>query len=61
VGADGYTASVTLQQAREGENYLAYQLEDSPLPVLHGFPIRAVFPSLLGNKWVKWLLEIRVE
>jgi sulfite oxidase len=42
-------------------NFLAYEMNGQPLPVLHGFPLRAVFPGVVGNKWVKWLLEIRVE
>ena len=61
VGADGYSAFLTLQQARSGNNYLAYEWEGKPIPILHGFPVRAVFPSLQGNKWVKWLVEIKVE
>jgi DMSO/TMAO reductase YedYZ molybdopterin-dependent catalytic subunit len=61
VGADGYSAGLTLQQAHSGNNYLAYEWEGKPIPILHGFPVRAVFPSLQGNKWVKWLVEIIVE
>jgi DMSO/TMAO reductase YedYZ molybdopterin-dependent catalytic subunit len=61
VGADEYSASVTLDQARVSNSYLAYEWEGKPLPILHGFPVRAVFPSLQGNKWVKWLIEIKVE
>ena len=60
-GADGYSAFVTMQQARSGNNYLAYEWQGEPIPILHGFPVRAVFPSLQGNKWVKWLVEIKVE
>ncbi len=61
IGDDRYSASVTLLQARLGNNYLAYEWHDQPLPVLHGFPVRAVFSALPGNKWVKWLVEIKVE
>ena len=61
VGADQYATSVTLQQARTGNNHLAYEWEGKPIPILHGFPVRAVFPSLQGNTWVKWLVEIQVE
>lgn len=61
-GADKYFASVTLEQARAHEdNILAYEWSGQPLPILHGFPLRAVFPGLFGNKWVKWLIEIKVE
>jgi DMSO/TMAO reductase YedYZ molybdopterin-dependent catalytic subunit len=61
VGADGYSAGLTLQQAHSGNYYLAYEWEGKPIPILHGFPVRAVFPSLQGSQWVKWLVEIIVE
>ncbi len=59
--ADGYSAYVKLEEARNPRNILAYEWEGEPLPVLHGFPVRAVFPELYGSKWVKWLVEIRVR
>ena len=59
--ADGYSASLNLQEALAPENFLAYELEGQPLPVLHGFPLRAVFPGKTGFVWAKWLLEIVVE
>jgi DMSO/TMAO reductase YedYZ molybdopterin-dependent catalytic subunit len=61
LGVDGYSAFVTMQQARSGNNYLAYEWEGKPIPILHGFPVRAVFPALYGSKWVKWLVEIKVD
>lgn len=61
-GVDLYTTSLDLDTVREGENYLiAYEWEGEPLPILHGFPVRGVFPDQEGNKWVKWLLEIEVR
>lgn len=59
--ADGYGTSVSLEDALLPENYLAYELEGEPVPVLHGFPLRAVFPDKLGSFWVKWLVGIEVE
>jgi DMSO/TMAO reductase YedYZ molybdopterin-dependent catalytic subunit len=61
VGADGYRNYVTIEEARAENSILAYEWEGEPLPILHGFPVRAVFPELNGNRWVKWLLEIEVE
>lgn len=58
---DGHTAYVPIKDAREAENFLAYEWEGQPLPILHGFPVRAVFPSMYGNKWGKWLVEIVIE
>lgn len=59
--ADGYSSVLTLEEALKPANFLAYELEGEPLPVLHGFPVRAVIPAKNGNAWVKWLLTIVVE
>jgi DMSO/TMAO reductase YedYZ molybdopterin-dependent catalytic subunit len=60
ISADGYDTLVSLDLALKEENFLAYEWEDEPVPILHGFPVRAVFPALEGNKWAKWLVEIEV-
>ena len=57
--ADGYAVTVEWDEIPE-DGFLAYEWEDEPLPILHGFPVRAVFPEVYGNKWVKWLVEIEV-
>ena len=59
--ADGYWVYLDIEDALEPQNFLAYELMDQPLPVLHGFPLRAVLPDHQGNRWVKWLVEIEVE
>lgn len=61
VSADGYRATVTLAEARSGYAMLAYEWEGKALPELHGYPVRAVFPGLPGNKWVKWLVAVQVR
>ena len=61
VGADDYFASVSLDLARSDKNFLAYEWEGKPVPILHGFPVRAVFPELGGNKWIKWLVKLEVR
>lgn len=58
--ADGYSTLVTLPAATSEDNFLAYEWEGEPLPILHGFPVRAVFPELGGSSWVKWLIRIEV-
>ncbi len=60
VSADGYWTSLPLGDALAQENFLAYEQTGKPLPVLHGFPVRAVLPLQPGGKWVKWLVEIQV-
>ncbi len=59
--ADGYWVFLDLDRALGADNFLAYELMGRPLPVLHGFPLRAVLPNETGNLWVKWLVEIVVE
>lgn len=61
MSADGYATSVTMEVALSDENFLAYEWEGEPIPILHGFPVRAVFPELQGNKWIKWLVKIEVQ
>lgn len=61
VSADGYATLVEIQEALSGKNFLAYEWEGKPIPILHGFPVRAVFPESEGNKWVKWLVRIEVQ
>jgi DMSO/TMAO reductase YedYZ molybdopterin-dependent catalytic subunit len=61
VSADGYSTRATMAEVRSTKAYLAYEFEGGPVPVLHGFPARAVFPGLPGNEWAKWVVEIRVE
>jgi DMSO/TMAO reductase YedYZ molybdopterin-dependent catalytic subunit len=61
ISADGYSTEVSLAEARNGHAFLAYQWEDKALPELHGYPLRAVFPSHSGYDWAKWLVELRVH
>ena len=60
IGADQYSASMSLEAAGSGGSFLAYEWEGKALPRLHGFPLRAIFPGSEGNQWVKWLTKIEV-
>jgi len=59
-GADNYSVSRSLSDATAPKNFLAYEWEGKALPRLHGFPVRAIFPGLEGNQWVKWVVKIEV-
>jgi DMSO/TMAO reductase YedYZ molybdopterin-dependent catalytic subunit len=61
VGADGYSTAVSMAEATAEDTFLAYEWAGQPVPVLHGFPVRAVFPRLSGGQWTKWVTEIRVK
>ena len=49
IGADGYSSSVTLDEALADDSFLANEWAGKPVPILHGFPVRAVFPRLSGG------------
>lgn len=61
VSADGYDVHLPLETASEQKNFLAYEVHGKPLPIQHGFPLRAVFPDMWGSYWLKWLVEIRIS
>jgi DMSO/TMAO reductase YedYZ molybdopterin-dependent catalytic subunit len=61
VAADGYKIQVRVEDGLGDRVILAYEWNGEPLPILHGFPVRAVFPSMYGSKWIKWLVEIKLE
>jgi DMSO/TMAO reductase YedYZ molybdopterin-dependent catalytic subunit len=58
---DRYNATVPLVAGWQENSLLAYEWEGEPLPILHGFPVRAVFLDRDGNTWVKWLIKIQVR
>jgi sulfane dehydrogenase subunit SoxC len=60
ISADGYARSVPIDEELAENAFLAYEWEGEPLPILHGFPVRVVFPGISGGSWVKWLVTIKV-
>ena len=60
VALGGYSDSIPFAKAMESEVMLAYSMNGVPLPIGHGFPVRAYIPNIYGMKNVKWLREIRV-
>ena len=60
-GADGYYANISLADAMRPQSFLAYEWEGEPLPIMHGFPLRAILPEIYGSQWVKWLIKIEVQ
>jgi DMSO/TMAO reductase YedYZ molybdopterin-dependent catalytic subunit len=61
LAADGYQANIPLAEALRRQNFLAYEWQNQPVPILHGFPLRAVIPDYGGWAWVKWLVEIELK
>lgn len=57
---DGYSVGIPLAKAMEPESILAYGMNDGPLPVGHGYPLRAVIPGLYGMMSAKWIDRISI-
>jgi DMSO/TMAO reductase YedYZ molybdopterin-dependent catalytic subunit len=59
---DGFTASSPLSALTDGRNaILAVGMNDEPLPVEHGFPVRMVVPGLYGYvSATKWVVSMEV-
>ena len=60
-GVDGRTNAVTLTDVQASKYFLAYEWEGEPLPVSHGFPVRAVLTDNAGGYFIKWLQEINIS
>ena len=55
-----YAKALDIDHAMDGEVMLAWRMNDQPLPVLNGYPLRLVVPGHYGTYWVKHLNEITV-
>jgi DMSO/TMAO reductase YedYZ molybdopterin-dependent catalytic subunit len=55
-----YYESIDLVDARHPQTILAYAMNDQPLPVAHGAPLRVRIERQLGYKSAKYLLRIEL-
>lgn len=55
----GYTTSLTLEDIKETDPLLAYEVNGQPLPAEQGYPLRLVVPDRFGYKWIKWVVDIK--
>jgi sulfite dehydrogenase (cytochrome) subunit A len=55
-----FVKSLELAHANDGEVMVAYAMNDAPLPMLNGFPLRLVVPGWFATYWVKALDRIEV-
>jgi DMSO/TMAO reductase YedYZ molybdopterin-dependent catalytic subunit len=55
-----YYESVDLQDAHHPQTILAYELNDKPLPIANGAPIRVRIERQLGYKMAKYIMRIEL-
>jgi len=55
-----FIRNIPIKKALDADTILAYEMNGEALPVLHGFPLRAVVPGWEGAYSVKWLTDIQV-
>jgi hypothetical protein len=59
-GSNRFLKSLDLNNPVIDEAILAYSMNNKPLPLLNGFPLRVVVPGYFATYWLKSLTSIRV-
>ncbi|MFD1189025.1 molybdopterin-binding protein [Phenylobacterium conjunctum] len=59
-GTGDYYETIDLADARHAQTLLAYEMNDQPLPVAHGAPIRLRLERQLGYKMAKYVMRIEL-
>jgi DMSO/TMAO reductase YedYZ molybdopterin-dependent catalytic subunit len=59
-GVDGFFESVSMADMRDERTLLVYAMNEEPLPVEHGFPLRIYLPNRYGMKQPKWIQRMEV-
>lgn len=59
-GAPQFIKSIPIDIAMRDDVLVARAMNDEPLPLLHGFPLRIVVPGWFSTYWVKMLSTIEV-
>ncbi|KAJ9142947.1 Nitrate reductase 1 [Pleurostoma richardsiae] len=54
-----YVVSVPWRKVKANEVLLAWEMNDKPLPRIHGYPLRVVVFGYIGARSCKWLYEVR--
>jgi sulfite oxidase len=56
-----FGGSISRQKAFAGEVLLAWEMNGTPLPAVHGAPLRVVVPGYIGARSVIWLTQVTAQ
>jgi DMSO/TMAO reductase YedYZ molybdopterin-dependent catalytic subunit len=56
----GYTTNLPLEDVTDGKAWVVWEVNDSPLPVIHGGPARLLVPHLYFWKSAKWVSGLQL-
>jgi DMSO/TMAO reductase YedYZ molybdopterin-dependent catalytic subunit len=59
-GVPAFVKSLPVARARAADVLVAHTMNEAPLPMLNGFPLRLVVPGYYSTYWVKTLAAITV-
>ena len=59
-GPISFHRSLSLEEAKARDVFVAYAINGQPLPAAHGAPVRLVVPGCYGMASVKWLSSVEV-
>ncbi|MBI3050073.1 MAG: sulfite oxidase [Acidobacteria bacterium] len=59
--APDFIRSLPIEKAMDPDTLLAYEMNGQPLPLPHGFPLRAIVPGWEGAYSIKWLTHIQAS
>lgn len=59
-GPPPFVKSLDVDRARDADVIVAWAMNDRPLPMLNGFPVRLVVPGWYSTYWVKALSQMTV-
>ena len=57
----GVSRPIPLDKALDPDTLVAWSMNDEPLPVDNGFPLRLIVPGWVGTNSIKWLGELVVS
>ena len=56
-----FVRSLPIEKALHPDTILAYRMNDEPLPLLHGAPLRLIAPGWMADSCLKWVTDLSVQ